>query len=99
MYNTDRVLIQRLTLEEYGTDIEYIKGEKNIVAEELSILPIIRNQETTQESNHRKEIVSEIIDNKELPEGDFTINFKLINQYQQKYARLKIKYEMGTYQK
>ena len=27
------------------------------------------------------------------------INFKLINQYQQKYPSLKAKYKMGTYQK
>ena len=32
---------------EYGPDIEYIKGEKNIVADALSILPLNVNQETT----------------------------------------------------
>ena len=99
IYNNDRVLIWRPIIEEYGTDIECIKGEKNIVAEALSILTINSNQETTQESTHRKEIVSEIIDNKELPEGDFTINFKIINQYQQKNPRLKTKYEMVMYQR
>ena len=41
--------------------------------------------------------MSEIIDNKGLPEGDSTINFKLINQYQQKYTRLKTKYDISTY--
>ena len=31
--NTNIVLIWRLILEEYGPDIEYVKGEKNIVVE------------------------------------------------------------------
>ena len=43
--------------------------------------------------------MSEIIDSKGLTEGGFTINFKLINQYQQKYPRLKTKEEMSTYKK
>ena len=34
-FNTDRILRWRLILEEYGSDIEYIKGEKNIVADSL----------------------------------------------------------------
>jgi hypothetical protein len=36
---SDRVLRQRLLLEEYGAEIEYIKGEKNVVADALSRLP------------------------------------------------------------
>ena len=52
--NTVRVLIWRLTIEDYGTDIEYIQVDKNIVADALSILCINRNQETTQESTHKK---------------------------------------------
>jgi hypothetical protein len=34
--HTNRVLWQRLLLEEYGVKLEYIKGEKNIVADALS---------------------------------------------------------------
>ena len=30
-YNNDRVIIRKLVLEEYGPDIEYIRGEKNIL--------------------------------------------------------------------
>ena len=52
--NTGRVLIWRLIIEDYGTDIEYIQVDKNIVADALSILCINRNQETTQESTHKK---------------------------------------------
>ena len=53
-FNTDKVLIWRLILQEYGPDIEYIKGEKNIVAERLSRIPLNGNQETTQKSTYQQ---------------------------------------------
>ena len=43
LFNIDRVLIWRLILEEFGTYIEYIKGEKNIVADALSRIPLNGN--------------------------------------------------------
>ena len=57
-FNTDRVLIRRLILEEYDTDIEYIKSENNIVTDKLSRIPLNGNQETTQNSTYQQEIVS-----------------------------------------
>jgi len=39
MHTSDRVLRQRLLLEEYGVELEYIKGEKNVIADALSRLP------------------------------------------------------------
>ena len=59
-----------------------MKGEENIVADALSRLPLNGNQNTTQRSTYHKEIVSEINDIKELPEGNFPINLKLIQKYQ-----------------
>ena len=47
-FNTNRVLIWRLILEEYGPDIEYIQGDKNTVVYVLSIFLMNVNQETTQ---------------------------------------------------
>ena len=44
IFNTNRVLIWILILEEYGPDIKYIKGEKNILADALSILALNGNQ-------------------------------------------------------
>jgi len=38
-HSSDRVLRQRLLLEEYGVELEYIEGEKNVVADALSRLP------------------------------------------------------------
>jgi hypothetical protein len=38
-HTSDRVLRQRLVLEEYGVELNYIAGDKNIVADALSRLP------------------------------------------------------------
>ena len=59
-FDTDRGLKWSVILEGYGPDIEYIKGENNIVADVLSILPLNENQETTQKSTYQQGIVSEI---------------------------------------
>ena len=45
--NIDRLFRWRLILEDYGPDIEYIQGHKNIVADSLSRLTINGNQKTT----------------------------------------------------
>ena len=39
-YSSDRVLRQRLLIEEYGAELVYVKGESNVVADTLSRLPI-----------------------------------------------------------
>src|SRR5210317_1987253 len=39
-FNTNRVMRWRLLLEEFGPELIYLKGEKNIVADALSRLPI-----------------------------------------------------------
>ena len=52
-FNTDRVLRWRLLLEEYVPDVEYIKGEKKIVTDALSILPLNWNEETTHKSTYQ----------------------------------------------
>ena len=99
MFNTDRVLIWIFIFENNGPDIEYINGEKNIVAYALPRYTINRNQETTQEYNYKNETVSEINNTKESTDGTFTMDLKLINHYQRKYSCLKSKYDMGMYHK
>ena len=93
-FNNDRVFF---ILEEYGTNIEYIKGDKYIVANAISRFSLNGNQETTQDSTHKKGIVSEINHIKEVPECICTINLKWINKYQRKYPSLLAKYKYDTY--
>ena len=52
-YSSDRVLRQRLLLEEYGAKILYIKGEKNIVADSLSRLPCDKECNLFTQNNHK----------------------------------------------
>ena len=42
--------------------------------------------------------MSEINDTEELPEGNFSINLKLIKKHQHKYPSLMAKYKEGAYQ-
>ena len=53
--NTDKLLRWILIPEEYGPDIEYTQGNKNIVADKLSRFTINWNQDTTNESSYKKE--------------------------------------------
>ena len=61
------MLICRLVLEYYDSDIEYIQGDKKYSSRRIIKISISRNQENTQESTY----VSEINNTKELPEGIF----------------------------
>ena len=56
MFNNDRLLRWRLTLEDYGLDIEYIQATKYLVRDALSRFPINGNQETTQESTYKSKL-------------------------------------------
>ena len=67
-----------------------------IVADALSRLALNGDQETTQKSTYKKEIVSEINDIKLIPEGNFPINLKLITQYQRTELILMAKFEDYT---
>ena len=82
-FDINRVLRWRLIIEYHSPDIEYIPGNKNIIAEALSQLPNNGNKNTTDESTYTTKIVSELYDIDELPEGTFTLSFKLKDRYQQ----------------
>ena len=94
-FNTDRVLIWQFIPEQYGLYIEYIKGDKNIVAEEISRFSLNRNQETTQKYTYQKKIIPEIKYIEEQPEISFPINIKLIQKYQQTEPSIIDKYKYG----
>ena len=70
-----------LILEEYGSNIAYIRGEKNISADALSQLPNNGNQETTHKTTYTMEAMSELYDIEEFPDGMFTPSFNLIYHY------------------
>ena len=76
-----------------------MKGEKNIVADALSISTLNVNQETTQKSTYQQKILSEINDNKETTEGNLSINLYLIQKYQRAKPSMIDKYTNGTYHK
>ena len=63
-------------------EIDYTKVKKNTVAYALSKWPNNWNKKTTKESNYIKEIMSEVNNIKELPEGIFPVNLKIIDRYQ-----------------
>ena len=53
------------------------------MADVLSKIPLNGNEETTQNSACQQEIVLEINDKEEIPEGNFPKILKLIKTYQQ----------------
>lgn len=52
-YSSDRVLRQRLLVEEYGAELVYVKGAANVVADALSRLPIQENSHSEFFLNRR----------------------------------------------
>ena len=51
-FNRQRVLRQRLTIEEFGSTIKHISGEKNVAADTLSRIDF--NNNTKNETNYIK---------------------------------------------
>ena len=70
-----------------------------MVADVLSRIPLNVNQDTTQKSTYQQEVVSEINDIGEIPEGTFPINLKLIQKCQRAEPSITAKYKDGTYHK
>ena len=82
-FNTERVMRWRLILEEYGPELRYIKGENNIVADALSRLNMMSNEEfeeTFDEIN-----LAEILagDEEDAP-GDFPMSYATLQEQQRK---------------
>ena len=63
------------------------------------MIPLNGNEETKQKSTYQQEIVSEINDTEEIPEGTFPTHLKLIKTYQRLEPNITAKYKDGTYQK
>ena len=100
-FNTNRVLWWRIILEKYGLDIKYIPVEKNISADALYQLPNNGNQYYTLESAYNMEIMLEIYNTKEIPDGTFPLSFNIIDRYQwEDHIRMEklscTEYQMGS---
>ena len=70
MFNTERVMCWRLILKEFGSELKYIKGENNVVADALSRLEMSDNQEILN--------ISELYgyDDKDLPDSAYPICYQ-----------------------
>ena len=76
-FNTDRVYRWRLLLEEYGPDIKYIEGPKNVAAGALSRLSA--TDDICEELNCLSE---------EIPDIAYPLNYKIIETEQGKDKQL-----------
>ena len=85
-FNCERVMRWRLVLEEYGPDLKYIKGTKNVVADALSRLDFI-------EKEHEIHNIAECFgyDDDDLPSDAFPIRYRDIAKAQSKDKRLQTK--------
>jgi hypothetical protein len=84
-FNTERAMRWRLVLEEYGPELEYIKGERNVVADALSRLDIEDDREIFN--------ISECFgfDDDDLPESAFPVRYRDIAKAQKATPALQIK--------
>ena len=83
--NIERVVRWRLIIEEFGPELLYIKGTKNIVADALSRLDITTNQ-PLDDVNDNAELFGLTLD--ELDENSFPVQFPLLDEAQKKDRKL-----------
>ena len=84
-FNTERVMRWRLVLEEFGPELNYIKGENNIVTDALSRL----DMDTDKEIFNLTEAAG--YDSDDLLPGAFPIRYADIQKFQQKDLSLQAK--------
>ncbi len=82
-FNTERVMRWRLVLEEFGPELRYIKGENNIVADALSRLEMLSNNEY----NEQYAVECFAANDKDFPK-EFPLSYMYIEHCQEKDASL-----------
>ena len=109
VFNTDRVMRWRLICEEYGPKLEYIKGQKNVVADALSRLdlepPVESECDPTVLEHPTTRALAEAFGHTrdEEHESDIPVSFKLIQKEQQtdksllQKARKSDKYQIHSF--
>ena len=85
-FNTERVLRWRLILEEFGPELQYIKGDKNIVADALSRLGLTKESSIPTSVTQNAELFGST--KQDLPNNLFPVQLKLIQEHQQKDSNL-----------
>jgi RNase H-like domain found in reverse transcriptase/Integrase zinc binding domain len=75
-FNMDRVMRWRLIIEEYGPELKYIKGERNIVADALSRLDMPSDKSHTAEETYTAELF--VLDSEDIPKDAFLLTNKNI---------------------
>ena len=91
-FNTERVMRWRLILEEYGPTLNYIKGEKNIVADALSRLDMVQEpledpDNHEQSDNQSCQLFAAEEEDVDFPK-DFPLTFREIAKRQQEDREL-----------
>ena len=81
--NTERVMLWRLILEEFGPELKHIKGENKVASDGLSRLDMSDNKEILN--------ISELYgyDDYDLPDSAYPIRYQNISKSQKTYAKLK----------
>jgi hypothetical protein len=95
-FNMDHVMRWRLTIEEYGPELKYIKGERNIVADALSRLDMSSDKSHTLEETFMAELFG--LDSEDIPKNPNDKNIMseqkqdkdLLNELKNPNTRLKL---------
>jgi len=97
---SDRILRQRLLLQEYGANIEYIKGEKNVLADALSRLPtqelFLFNNEGDEEFPLNFQLIAEYQQNDEYFQAQWRANSKKYNTTVRESVQLHTRSDTST---
>ena len=80
-FNTEHIMQWRMVLEEYQPKLMYLEGKKNIVADALSRLDLLPDEEV--EESHILELLG-FSDVDDLPQSACPICYKTIAKYQSK---------------
>lgn len=75
-FNTERVMRWRLIIEEFGPELIYLQGKKNIVADALSRI------DTNDQMNKNDDEQFDSLVTHELPQDTFPLTYKLISEHQ-----------------
>ena len=84
---SDRVLRQRLPLEEYGVDLQFIQGKNNEAADMLSSNEFIHKPNITVDTSKFEAMTHEMYNN----ELDVPIDYLIIHIHQRDYKELSAK--------